>query len=129
MQGNIIHYSLPGELMVLICVSGDHIRIYRVWWGQRCTSADRQRVWTQLPLEIQIYLDTRGWQEKRRKARATFPSPTTYDDRAVGSLAVHPVSREVTSVAPWLRGHMVALDSHDHSGVLLEAENCFSKSA
>lgn len=31
-------------------------------------------------------------------------------------------------MASWPRCHMVALGSHDHSGVLLEVENCLNKS-
>lgn len=61
-------------------------------------------------------------QEKRRKARETFPSSPMY--RAVGISICPPVSREATLP----RCHMVALGSLEHSGVLLEAENYFNKS-
>lgn len=85
---------------------------------------DRQRVWTLLPLEIQIYLDKRDWQEKRREARPCLPPPYTMTEQW-GSPSVHLVS---TSVASWPRCYMVTLGSHNHSGVLLEAENCFNQS-
>lgn len=73
------------------------------------------------------WVEGAGRRRGGRPGRPSIPPPYTMTEQW-GSPSVCHVSGEATSVASWPRCHMVALGSHDHSGVLLEGENRFHKS-